>query len=230
MFRKNKVNIIEDLFLMQPLSKDWTEWDLDFFDREGYQLNKIEKAYHEVNDVNIHTEDRMARRVSENSLDVVLQHWFTQTTPHPNIFIDHAHILHRFGFEGHAQKQLMHHANKYPKLNKLVYTTPKYGLDFAIDWIDRDQVIELFHIELDCRNYKKFVDIVSKLETFIETTDWEVIGRKFIDVKSEWIKLDEYDQAIYKAKFFGLDKIGIDYQTDHYLNKPYLFSYLKVID
>ena len=27
-----------------------------------------------------------------------------------------------------------------------------------------------------------------------------------------------------------LDKINIDYQTDHYLNKPYLFSYLKVID
>ena len=66
--------------------------------------------------------------------------------------------------------------------------------------------------------------------TFIEATDWDVVGKKFVAAKSEWIDLDEYEQAIYKAKFFGLDKIDIDYQTEHYLNKPYLFSYLKVID
>ena len=229
MFQKNNVKIIKDLLLEEPLT-EWNDWDLDFFDREGYQLNKIEKAYHEVNDVNIHTEDRMARRVSENSLDVVLQHWFTQTKPHPNIFIDHAHILHRFGFAGPALEQLTNESNVYPKLKKLVFTKPKYGLDFAIDWIDDGQVIELFHIELDCRDYDKFSDIVSKLETFIEATDWDVVGKKFVAAKSEWIDLDEYEQAIYKAKFFGLDKIDIDYQTEHYLNKPYLFSYLKVID
>ena len=130
MFKKNKIKIIKDLLLDQPLT-EWSDWDLDFFDREGYQLNKIEKAYHEVNDVNIHTEDRMARRVSENSLDVVLQHWFTQTKPHPNIFIDHAHILHRFGFTGPALEQLSNESNAYPKLKKLVFTKPKYGLDFA---------------------------------------------------------------------------------------------------
>ena len=45
-------------------------------------LNKIEKAFHEVNDVFIHTEDRMARRVSENSLDVVLQQLGNQTDPY----------------------------------------------------------------------------------------------------------------------------------------------------
>ena len=65
---------------------------------------------------------------------------------------------------------------------------------------------------------------------FIESTDWQSKGEELIDRKSEWIGLDEYEQAIYKAKFWGLDSIGIDYQTEHYLNKPYLFSYLKVID
>ena len=68
------------------------------------------------------------------------------------------------------------------------------------------------------------------METFIETTDWDKVGNEFVAAKPEWIGLDEYEQAIYKAKFFGLDKINIDYQTEHYLNKPYLFSYLKVID
>ena len=36
--------------------------------------------------------------------------------------------------------------------------------------------------------------------------------------------------AEFLLRFAGLDKIDIDYQTEHYLNKPYLFSYLKVID
>ena len=123
LFQKNDIKIIKDLYLEEPL-QEWNDWNLDFFDREGYQLNKIEKAYHEVNDVFIHTEDRMARRVSENSLDVVLQHWFEQIKPHPNIFIDHAHILHRFGFAGAALDQLINESNIYPKLNKLVFTKP----------------------------------------------------------------------------------------------------------
>ena len=49
MFQKNNVKIIKDLLLEEPLT-EWNDWDLDFFDREGYQLNKIEKAYHEVNE------------------------------------------------------------------------------------------------------------------------------------------------------------------------------------
>ena len=155
LFQKNDIKIIKDLLLDKPLQK-WDDWNLDFFDREGYQLNKIEKAYHEVNDVFIHTEDRMARRVSENSLDVVLQHWFTQIKDHPNIFIDHAHILHRFGFAGDALDQLINESNIYPKLNKLVFTKPKYGLDFAIDWIDNGQVIEMFHIELLANTFIDF--------------------------------------------------------------------------
>ena len=69
-----------------------------------------------------------------------------------------------------------------------------------------------------------------KLEMFIQSTDWDHAAKEFIAKKSEWVNLDEYEQAIYKAKFWGLDSIGIDYQTEHYLNKPYLFSYLKVID
>ena len=65
---------------------------------------------------------------------------------------------------------------------------------------------------------------------FIESTNWQSKGEELIERKSEWIGLDEYEQATYKAKLYGLDKLDIDYFTEHYLNKPYLFSYLKVID
>jgi len=230
LFQRNNINIVENLYLDKPVEDLNFNWELDFFDREGYQLNSIEKEYHAVNEVKIHTEDRMARRVSDDALNVVLQHWYEQTKPHPNIFIDHAHILHRFGFTGPARMQLIEKAKIHPKLYKMVRTKPKYGLDFAIDWIDERQVVELFHIELDCHDHYTFVGIVNKLQTFIETTNWEKLGPDFVARKNKWQEMDEYEQAKYKAKFFGLDKIGIDYFSDHYLNKPYLFTYLKVID
>ena len=230
LFQRNDTKVIKDLWLKKPIDEYAIDWELDFFDREGYQLNSIEKEYHAVNEVNIHSEDRMARRVSDDALNVVLQHWYEQVEEHPNIFIDHAHILHRFGFAGKARTQLVNRAKQHPKLRKLVFAKPKYGLDFAIDWIDEDQVIEMFHIELDCRDYDKFVDIVEKLEKFIETTDWQAKGAELVACKDEWAKLDEYEQAVYKAKLYGLDEVDIDYFTGHYLNKPYLFTYLKVID
>jgi len=229
MFERQEIHIINDLYLRTPIHES-TDWDLDFFDREGYQLNSIEKEYHQENRISLHIENRMARRVSDNALNAVLQHWYVQKEDHPNIFIDHAHILHRFGFKDNALHQLHNMSKEYPKLQKMIKTKPKYGLDFAIDWIDEEQVIEMFHIELDCRDHDTFVDIVEKLQVFIESTDWQSKGEELIECKSEWIDLDEYDQATYKAKLYGLDKLDINYFTDHYLNKPYLFSYLKVID
>ena len=115
MFKRNKIKIIKDLYLDKPL-QECKNVELDFFDREGYQLNGLEKEYHAVNEVSIHTEDRMARRVSDDALNVVLQHWYTQIEDHPNIFIDHAHILHRFGFAGEAREQLINEAIEHPKL------------------------------------------------------------------------------------------------------------------
>lgn len=229
MFERQPTTIVENLYLDKKIS-DTSSWDLDFFDREGYQLNGIEKLYHLENEVPLYTQDRMARRVSGNVLDVVMQHWYVQKEAHPNIFIDHAHILHRFAFSGEALDQLNEMATQYPKLQKMIKIKPKYGLDFAIDWIDDTQIVEIFHIELDCRDYDLFTDIVNKLQVFIENTDWETKGRELVTKKSEWLHLDEYGQSSYKAKLYGLDKIGIEYFTDNYLNKPYLFTYLKVIE
>lgn len=229
MFKRQPTNIVENLYLDKKID-DANDWQLDFFDREGYQLNSIEKIYHMQNNIDLFTQDRIARRVSSNALDAVMQHWYTQAVDHPHIFIDHAHILHRFAFTGEALDQLKQKAEVYPKLQKMINIKPKYGLDFAIDWIDKDQITEMFHIELDCRDYTLFTDVVQKLQVFIEKTDWESKGKELVSHKSEWISLDEYEQSTYKASLYGLDQIGIEYFTSNYLNKPYLFTYLKVIE
>ena len=71
MFERQDVRIIDDLYLHAPIHES-TDWDLDFFDREGYQLNSIEKEYHHENRIGLHTEDRMARRVSDNALNAAI--------------------------------------------------------------------------------------------------------------------------------------------------------------
>ena len=48
MFERQEIHIIDDLYLRTPIPEA-TDWDLDFFDREGYQLNSIEKEYHQEN-------------------------------------------------------------------------------------------------------------------------------------------------------------------------------------
>ena len=229
MFKKNNYTLIEDLYISNPVTGN-IPWNEKFLDREGYELNAIEKAFYSENHISVLVEDRQTRRVPDNALKVQLQHWYEEKTPHPNILIDHAHILHRLAYTGEALEQLKEKAKDYPHLWRMVHLKPKYGADFAIDWVDENQAVEIFHFELDARDYNEFKLNLDKLENFIDSTDWESKAKDLLSKKDEWLHLNEYDQAVYKAKFYDFDKIGIKYFEEDYLNKPYLFSYLKVID
>jgi len=229
MFQKNDYKVLEDLYLDTPTAAE-VKWNESFFDREGYELNAIEKEFYCANKIPIIVEERQTRRVPDDALKVQLQHWYSEKQPHPNLLIDHAHILHRLAYKGEALEMIKQKAKEYPHLWRMVHMKPKYGADFAIDWVDENQAVEIFHFELDARNYEEFLLNLQKLESFIDGTDWENQSKLLLDKKSEWKHLNEYDQAVYKANFFGFNKIGIKYFEDDYLNKPYLFSYLKVID
>ena len=229
MFKKNDYTVVKDLYLDKPAVGE-VKWTESFFDREGYELNAIEKEFYAANEIPILVEERQTRRVPDDALKVQLQHWYSEIESHPNILIDHAHILHRLAYKGEALEMIKEKAKEYPHLWRMVHMKPKYGADLAIDWVDEDQAVEIFHFEIDARDYDEFLLNLSKLENFINTTDWEVKANQLLSKKSEWKHLNEYDQAIYKAELFDFNKIGIKYFEDDYLNKPYLFSYLKVID
>mgnify|MGYP001226253004 CR=1 FL=1 len=229
MFQKNNYTIVKDLYIRKAAKAD-IPWNEKFLDREGYELNAIEKALYSENEIPVLVEDRQTRRVPDDALKVQLQHWYEEKEPHPNILIDHAHILHRLAYKDDALEQLKEKAKEYPHLWRMVHLKPKYGADFAVDWVDENQAVEIFHFELDARDYDEFLSNLDKLENFIDNTDWESKAHDLLSKKDEWIHLNEYDQAVYKAKFYDFDKIGIKYFEEDYLNKPYLFSYLKVID
>lgn len=229
MFKKNHYTILDNLYLEKSTNVD-LEWNESFFDREGYELNSIEKAFYSSNSVPVLVEERQTRRVPDDALKVQLQHWYSETNLHPNLLIDHAHILHRLAYKGEALEQIKKKAKEYPHLWRMVHMKPKYGADFAVDWVDENQAVEIFHFEIDGRNTEEFLLNLNILEKFIAATDWEKKAKELLSKKNEWKHLDEYKQAVYKAELFGFNKIGIKYFEDHYLNKPYLFSYLKVID
>lgn len=229
MFKKNNYTVLENLYLDSPTLAD-VKWNESFFDREGYELNAIEKEFYSSNEIPVLVEERQTRRVPDDALKVQLQHWYSEINSHPNLLIDHAHILHRLAYKGEALEQIKQKAKEHPHLWRMVHMKPKYGADFAVDWVDEDQAVEIFHFELDARNSEEFLLNLSKLEKFIDSTDWESKAKDLLSRKKEWKHLNEYDQAIYKAEMFGFNKIGIKYFEDDYLNKPYLFSYLKVID
>jgi hypothetical protein len=229
MFKKNKYTILKDLYIGKAIETD-AFWGEKFLDREGYELNSIEKELYSANEIPVIVKNRQTRRVPDNALKVQLQEWYSEIKPHPNILIDHAHILHRLAYKDEALDQLKEKAKQYPHLWRMVHLKPKYGADFAIDWVEETQAIEIFHFELDARDYNEFLLNLEKLEDFIDNTDWESKAHELVNKKNSWIHLNEYEQAVYKAKFYDFNKIGIKYFEDDYLNKPYLFSYLKVID
>ncbi|NNL92684.1 MAG: hypothetical protein HKO66_10655, partial [Saprospiraceae bacterium] len=141
-----------------------------------------------------------------------------------------SHILHRFGFEGEAKEQIREHAEKHPKLWKMYHIKPKYGIDFCFDWIEDEHATEVIHIEMDIRDNKLMKETVEQLTDFIEGKDWVDLSKYIISKKDEWLQLDDYAQAVWKAKHTGLDQLDLPWFTGHYLNKPYYFAYLKVID
>ena len=57
MFKKNNYTVIEDLYLSNPVVEE-VKWTESFFDREGYELNAIEKEFYASNQIPILVEER----------------------------------------------------------------------------------------------------------------------------------------------------------------------------
>ena len=72
MFKKNHYTILDDLYLENSTNVD-IKWNESFFDREGYELNSIEKEFYSANSVPVLVEERQTRRVPDDALKVQLQ-------------------------------------------------------------------------------------------------------------------------------------------------------------
>lgn len=185
-------------YLTKPIERHLVE-TLPFrdFDKDGFEIpTPLEYLHYEANNVELN------REIQYHIAPV--KEWYRDLeNSEKGLVLDHCMILQRFAFGGAALEQLKEIANERPILQKLINIQPKWGIDFSLDYITHDIVMEVIHIEQDFTTLEEAQEAKTRLEELIENTDWEQGAQDLIKRKSEWIDLSSDDHSDYKAQFFG---------------------------
>ena len=173
---------------------------VELFDQNGYDLTKLEQLYAVANGENT-TKHRDAEHTT------LRKTWFEDDSPESGPHINHSVMFERKGYTGEALTQLKSWASYRPHFHKLIAMKPKWGLDFSIDYCDRDgNVFELLHWEYDGFEYNEIADKKARMEEFLLNQYWDERARTMLERKDEWHKLDFFEQSEWKTRFFGIDK------------------------
>ena len=173
---------------------------VDLFDQNGYDLTKLEQLYAVANGENT-TKHRDAEHIT------LRKTWFEDDSPESGPHINHSVMFERKGYTGEALEQLKSWTQYRPHFHKLVAMKPKWGLDFSIDYCDRQgNVFELLHWEFDGFEYNEIADKKANMEEFLLNQDCDDRAKIMLERKEEWHKLGFFEQSEWKTRFFGIDK------------------------
>lgn len=173
--------------------------DLDLFDQNGYDLTTLEQHYAVVNDRRpvAHRRHRMA----------IKQDWFVQEPKVEGAVLNHSLLFERKGYAGQALSQLKDWAKEMPIIYKVIVMRPKWGLDFSMDYADREgNVFEILHWEYDGFNYEEIQERKFKFERKVLGMDFEQAGKDLLKYKDKWHNLEFFEQSDWKCNFFGIPK------------------------
>jgi hypothetical protein len=120
--------------------------------------------------------------------------------------IDHSMIITRCGYAGEALDQLHKYSKTFPYLKKYLKLQPKWGIDFALEYIEGDDFFEVLHIEMDYASIVEAEDAKAHFEERILATDWEHFTKYLIEHREEWSPLQGMDRNDWKARAWGLGK------------------------
>ena len=187
-----------DPYLRRPISRHLVE-TLPFkdFDKDGYEVpTPLEHLHYEENGV------PMNREIQFHIAPA--QEWYTDIEQSEHgLVLDHCMLLTRYAFAGEARQQIEEVKQNRPILQKLLNIKPKWGIDFSLDYVTHDIVMEVIHIEQDFDNINEAEQAKAKLEYIIDSTDWYDGAMRLWQRKDEWINLSSDDHSDYKAQFFG---------------------------
>jgi len=170
---------------------------VELFDTNGYDLTELEQDYAETNTPAIHHRYKRALKYD----------WFkTNDTIVEGVHINHALLFERKGYSGAALAQLKNWSNEIPLLHKLTKIRSKWGIDLAIDYVDRDgTVFEVFHYEWDDFHYENVMAAKEKIEILALNTDWTSIAKDLLKRRDEWASLSFFEQSDWKCKYYGIE-------------------------
>jgi len=185
-------------YLTKPITRQKVE-TLPFkdFDKDGYEVpTPLEWLHYEENGVELN------REIQFHIAPV--QEWYTDLEQSEHgLVLDHCMLLTRYAFAGEAREQIQEVSKNRPILQKLLNIKPKWGIDFSLDFVTHDIVMEVIHIEQDFDNLEEAKEAKERLEQIIDNTDWYDGAMQLYKRKDEWINLSSDDHSDYKAQFFG---------------------------
>ena len=183
-----------DAMLFQPLPEDFA-----LFDQNGFDLCSIEQRYAVANSTEFfnHREHRYS----------IKHPWFKQSEKLEGAILNHSYLFERKGYAGNARQQLIRWSQSMPMCHKLLALRPKWGLDFSIDWVDRDgNVFEVLHWEWDGFDFHEVDSVKQTVEPVLSAIDWQNAGRDILKHKDQWHHLDFFSQSDWKCRYFGMPR------------------------
>ena len=173
---------------------------VELFDQNGYDLTLLEQMYAVENGKPLTThrnQDHITLR----------QDWFTDIDQTDGPHINHCYMFERKGYKGKALEQLTAWAKNNSHIHKLIALKPKWGLDFSIDYCDREgNVFEVLHWEFDGFDYQEIQDKKDIMDEFLMQQDWNHAAKQILKNKDKWHNLGFFEQSEWKTKYFGIDK------------------------
>ena len=190
-----------DPYLTIPIDQHLVE-TLPFkdFDKDGYEVpTPLEHLHYEANGIELN------RDIQFHIAPV--QEWYhdIEQSEH-GLVLDHCMLLTRYAFAGAARQQLEEVCVNRPILQKLLNIKPKWGIDFSLDYVTHNVVMEVIHIEQDFDNIEEALDAKERLEAIIDNTDLYDGAMLLYQRKDEWENLSSDDHSDYKAQFFGWER------------------------
>ena len=121
--------------------------------------------------------------------------------------LNHSMLFERKGVADLAQDQLKSWCQQRPLFHKVLNIRPKWGLDFSMDWVDRDgNAFEILHWEYDDFVFDEIAERKVRYQSRFLAMDWMDAGQQLLKRRSEWQHLDFFAQSDWKCNYFGIEK------------------------
>jgi hypothetical protein len=171
--------------------------DLELFDQNGYDLTTLERHYAYSN----HAKPKRHR----DHIHALKWDWFTQFNKIEGAVLNHSLLFERKAYAGDALAELQLWAKTLPLINKIIALRPKWGLDFSMDYVDRQgNAFEVLHWEYDSFDYEEVTALKLQMEPKLAAIDWDEAALDILKHKDQWHHLDFFEQSAWKCNYFGI--------------------------